>query len=203
MALTKLQEAWNGRSGESVAQAFTPNGVRIEYALPPARLEGREAIPGHHGDPRLFARDPQGDTWRGRLGHRGMDLEGHPHGRDGGLARTRGDGRVAGRQRVRDGGRPDPRGARLLGHGDADGRRWHARLTDERDRTERSRPWRPRPRGRAVDTRSTAGARGGAAARSSLAPDLGERGAGALVGDKRGGPARGLGRGRLSRLRRA
>jgi len=47
MALTKLQEAWNGGSGESVAQAFTPNGVRIEYALPPARLEGREAIAAH------------------------------------------------------------------------------------------------------------------------------------------------------------
>jgi steroid delta-isomerase-like uncharacterized protein len=47
MALTKLQEAWDGRSGESVAQAFTPDGVRIEYALPPARLEGREAIAEH------------------------------------------------------------------------------------------------------------------------------------------------------------
>jgi steroid delta-isomerase-like uncharacterized protein len=44
MALTRLQEAWNGQSGESVAQAFTPDGVRIQYALPPARLEGRAAI---------------------------------------------------------------------------------------------------------------------------------------------------------------
>src|SRR5205085_12593674 len=47
MALTKLQEAWNGRSGESVAQAYTPDGVRIEYALPGARLEGRAAIAAH------------------------------------------------------------------------------------------------------------------------------------------------------------
>ena len=50
MALTRLQEAWNGQSGESVAQAFTPDGVRIEYALPPARFEGREAIAAHAKD---------------------------------------------------------------------------------------------------------------------------------------------------------
>ena len=49
MALTRLQEAWNGRSGESVAHAFTPDGVRIEHALPPARLEGREAIAAYLG----------------------------------------------------------------------------------------------------------------------------------------------------------
>ena len=30
MALTKAEAAWNGRSGESVAQAFAPDGVRIE-----------------------------------------------------------------------------------------------------------------------------------------------------------------------------
>ncbi|HEX2397313.1 MAG TPA: ester cyclase [Solirubrobacteraceae bacterium] len=47
MALTRLQQAWNGQSGESVAQAFTPDGVRIEYALPPARFEGREVIAEH------------------------------------------------------------------------------------------------------------------------------------------------------------
>jgi steroid delta-isomerase-like uncharacterized protein len=47
MALTRLQQAWNGQSGESVAQAFTPDGVRIEHALPPARFEGREAIAEH------------------------------------------------------------------------------------------------------------------------------------------------------------
>jgi len=47
MGLTKLQGAWNGRSGESVAQAYTPDGVRIEFALPGARLEGRAAIAAH------------------------------------------------------------------------------------------------------------------------------------------------------------
>ncbi len=47
MALTKLEAAWNGRSGESVAKAYAPDGVRIEYALPGARLEGREAIAAH------------------------------------------------------------------------------------------------------------------------------------------------------------
>jgi steroid delta-isomerase-like uncharacterized protein len=44
MALTRLEDAWNGRSGESVAQAFAPEGVRIEFAVPGARLEGRQAI---------------------------------------------------------------------------------------------------------------------------------------------------------------
>jgi steroid delta-isomerase-like uncharacterized protein len=47
MALTRLQEAWNTRSGEGVSLAFTPDGVRIEYALPGARLEGRAAIAAH------------------------------------------------------------------------------------------------------------------------------------------------------------
>lgn len=47
MPLTTLEEAWNGRSGESVAEAYAPDGVRIEYALPGARLEGRDAIAAH------------------------------------------------------------------------------------------------------------------------------------------------------------
>ena len=47
MGLTRLQEAWNGRSGESVAQAYTPDGTRTEFALPGARLEGRAAIAAH------------------------------------------------------------------------------------------------------------------------------------------------------------
>ncbi len=47
MALTKFEAGWNGRSGESVAQAYAPDAVRIEYALPGARLEGREAIAAH------------------------------------------------------------------------------------------------------------------------------------------------------------
>jgi steroid delta-isomerase-like uncharacterized protein len=47
MALTKFEAGWNGRSGESVAEAYAPDAVRIEYALPGARLEGREAIAAH------------------------------------------------------------------------------------------------------------------------------------------------------------
>lgn len=47
MMIPKLEAAWNGRSGTSVAQAFTADGVRIEYALPGARLEGRSAIAEH------------------------------------------------------------------------------------------------------------------------------------------------------------
>lgn len=47
MAMTRLEDAWNARSGESVAQAYTPDGVRIESAHPGARLEGREAIAAH------------------------------------------------------------------------------------------------------------------------------------------------------------
>lgn len=47
VAETKLEQAWNGRSGKSVAEAFTPGGVRVEAAFPGARLEGREAIAAH------------------------------------------------------------------------------------------------------------------------------------------------------------
>ena len=50
MRATKLEQAWNSpTSGERVAQAFTPDGVRVEYAKPGARLEGREAIAQHAG----------------------------------------------------------------------------------------------------------------------------------------------------------
>ena len=44
MAVPRLESGWNARKGRSVAEAFTPDGVRVEYALPCARLEGREAI---------------------------------------------------------------------------------------------------------------------------------------------------------------
>src|SRR5438094_7085203 len=44
MQIPALEVAWNARSGTDVARAFTPDGVRIEYALPGARLVGREAI---------------------------------------------------------------------------------------------------------------------------------------------------------------
>ena len=50
MAVPKLEAAWNARSGAAVSETFTPDGVRVEYALPGARLEGREAIAAHtHG----------------------------------------------------------------------------------------------------------------------------------------------------------
>ena len=42
-----LVKAWNARDGEAVAMTFTPTGTRWEYALPGARLEGRDAIAGH------------------------------------------------------------------------------------------------------------------------------------------------------------
>jgi steroid delta-isomerase-like uncharacterized protein len=47
MAIPQLDAAWNARSGSAVARAFVPDGVRVEYALPGARLEGREAIAAH------------------------------------------------------------------------------------------------------------------------------------------------------------
>ena len=47
MAIPKLESAWNAKSGAAVAEAFVPDGVRVEYALPGARLEGREAIAAH------------------------------------------------------------------------------------------------------------------------------------------------------------
>jgi steroid delta-isomerase-like uncharacterized protein len=47
MAIPKLESGWNARSGGAVADAFTPDGVRVEYALPGARLVGREAISTH------------------------------------------------------------------------------------------------------------------------------------------------------------
>lgn len=44
MVVPKLEAGWNARSGAAVAEAFVPHGVRVEYALPGARLEGRAAI---------------------------------------------------------------------------------------------------------------------------------------------------------------
>jgi steroid delta-isomerase-like uncharacterized protein len=45
--LDALVKAWNARNGEAVAMSYMPTGVRWEYALPGARLEGRDAIAGH------------------------------------------------------------------------------------------------------------------------------------------------------------
>jgi steroid delta-isomerase-like uncharacterized protein len=46
MSVQALIDGWNSRDGEQVAAAFTPDGVRVEYAKPGARLEGRPAIAG-------------------------------------------------------------------------------------------------------------------------------------------------------------
>jgi steroid delta-isomerase-like uncharacterized protein len=46
MSVQALIEGWNSRDGGRVADAFTPGGVRVEYARPGARLEGRDAIAG-------------------------------------------------------------------------------------------------------------------------------------------------------------
>ena len=42
--IAPLVEGWNSHDGERVAAAFAPDGVRVEFAKPGARLEGREAI---------------------------------------------------------------------------------------------------------------------------------------------------------------
>jgi steroid delta-isomerase-like uncharacterized protein len=47
MTVPRLEQAWNARSGPAVSEAFAPDGVRVEYALPGARLEGRAAIAAH------------------------------------------------------------------------------------------------------------------------------------------------------------
>lgn len=44
MSVQGLIDGWNARRGEQVAACFTPSGVRIEFAKPGARLDGREAI---------------------------------------------------------------------------------------------------------------------------------------------------------------
>jgi steroid delta-isomerase-like uncharacterized protein len=44
VSVQALIDGWNARDGEKVAAAFTPDGVRVEYAKPGARLEGRDAI---------------------------------------------------------------------------------------------------------------------------------------------------------------
>jgi steroid delta-isomerase-like uncharacterized protein len=47
MTVPRLESAWNTRTASAVADAFTPEGVRHEFALPGARLEGRDAIAAH------------------------------------------------------------------------------------------------------------------------------------------------------------
>ena len=48
MGVGALDKVWNApTSGRQIAEAFTPDGVLIEFARPGARLEGREAIANH------------------------------------------------------------------------------------------------------------------------------------------------------------
>jgi steroid delta-isomerase-like uncharacterized protein len=44
MGLQEFIEAWNAQDARGVAQQFTPDGVRHQFALPEARLAGRDAI---------------------------------------------------------------------------------------------------------------------------------------------------------------
>ena len=48
MRAAKLEQVWNSpTTGELIAEAYTADGVRIEFARPGARLEGRAAIAAH------------------------------------------------------------------------------------------------------------------------------------------------------------
>lgn len=44
MDLQMFVEAWNTQDAAAIAARFTPDGVRHQFALPEARLAGREAI---------------------------------------------------------------------------------------------------------------------------------------------------------------
>lgn len=44
MGLQEFVEAWNTQDAETIAAQFTPDGVRHQFALPEARLAGRDAI---------------------------------------------------------------------------------------------------------------------------------------------------------------
>lgn len=44
MGLLEFIEAWNVGDPEAIAAQFTPDGVRHQFALPEARLAGRDAI---------------------------------------------------------------------------------------------------------------------------------------------------------------
>lgn len=48
MRAKALEQVWNApTSGEKIAEAYAPDGVRLEVARPGARLEGRDAIAAH------------------------------------------------------------------------------------------------------------------------------------------------------------
>jgi steroid delta-isomerase-like uncharacterized protein len=44
MGLQEFVEGWNARDPDAIAAQFTPDGVRHQFALPEARLAGRDAI---------------------------------------------------------------------------------------------------------------------------------------------------------------
>jgi SnoaL-like domain len=50
MSVTELAAAWNARVPEAVAACYQPDGVRIQIAHPPARIEGRAALVAHVGE---------------------------------------------------------------------------------------------------------------------------------------------------------
>ena len=119
MSVKALIDGWNSREGGNVAAAFTPDGVRIEFAKPGARLEGREAIAAQAGAYMTAVPDCVLDISRpgGARRHGGprMDLPRPPHRRH---SRPRGERTrdlTARRQRLRRPRQPHRRGARLLG----------------------------------------------------------------------------------------
>lgn len=73
MGMQEFVEAWNTQDAEGIAAQFAPDGVRHQFALPEARLAGRDAIAQGCGtiihavpDCRLEVRS-QGATEDGRL----------------------------------------------------------------------------------------------------------------------------------------
>ena len=149
MSLETFVEAWNARDPDGIAAQFTPDGVRHQFALPEARLAGREAIAQAVGaslyavpDATLDVRDQivgqDGRvtfewTWSGTHEN---DFPGLPA--SGALIRLPGVSITAAARRGahEQGGadlhvrrrRTDRGGAGLLGHGDAHGGRRRPRL---------------------------------------------------------------------------
>jgi steroid delta-isomerase-like uncharacterized protein len=49
-ALEAFIAAWRARDPEAVAATYAPDGVRLQMAHPPARIEGRSALAQHVGE---------------------------------------------------------------------------------------------------------------------------------------------------------
>ena len=49
MSIAEFTAAWNARDPEAVAACFEPDGVRVQTAHPPERIEGRAALVAHVG----------------------------------------------------------------------------------------------------------------------------------------------------------